>query len=330
MRCLICVTLLSATLVATSGCGRDGADDAKGQRPRFAFVINVPGRYWDIAHAGCLKAAEEENVEVEFHVPGESTAAQQKQIVESLISKGVAGLAITPLNPQSMGRVLDQAAGFMPVICMDSDAPDCKRVCYIGTDNVEAGRRLGEQMKKALPDGGEVAMFVGQLDVGNARDRHRGVTEALAGSNLTVIGTFTDGADRPTARSNVADVLAKHPNLKGVIGLWGYNGPAAAKALEDNPEREVKIIAADEDVETLYALRQGRIYASVAQQPFEFGYQSIKMLARLHRKESVDIPDDKLIYVPTYVITQDDVDEVAGTVDAKLELLAQHRTRQGL
>src|SRR5262249_1385191 len=107
-RTFLCTASLMVLALAGCGTGFQPGGKSSGGRPRFAFVINVPGRFWDIAHAGCQKAAAEEGVDVEFHIPGESTAAQQKQIVESLISKGIDGMAITPLNPQSMGRVLDQ------------------------------------------------------------------------------------------------------------------------------------------------------------------------------------------------------------------------------
>src|SRR6266571_3870479 len=148
---LLSSCLLLAGLITS--CNRQSQSAQK--KPRFAFVINVPGRYWDIAHAGCLQAAHEEGAEVEFYVPGESTAAQQKQIVEAVVSRGIDGLAISPLNPDSLSRVLVDAGKYMPVICMDSDAPNSRRICYIGTDNVAAGRAMGEALKKALPEGGE-------------------------------------------------------------------------------------------------------------------------------------------------------------------------------
>jgi ribose transport system substrate-binding protein len=321
------VTFLLALILLTPAASCGPARSAGDGKPRFAFVINVPGRFWDIAHAGCVKAAEEEGVEVEFHVPGASTAAQQKQIVEDLVSKGIDGLAITPLNPQSMTVVLNQAAESMPVVCMDSDAPDSRRTCYIGTDNVDLGRQVGNELKKVLPGGGRVALFVGQLDVGNARERQQGVLEALKGSRLEVIGTYTDGADRPTARSNAADVLTRNPDLKGIAGLWGYNAPAAVKALEDHPGRDVKVVGTDEEAETILALRQGKMEASVAQQPFEFGYRSIKMLASLHRGERVELPRNRTIFVPTYRIDHRNVEEVESAVNRYLAILNRHQSR---
>lgn len=314
-------------LASIWGCGR--SQDLGQHKPRFAFVVNVPtDRFWDIAYAGCLQAAAEEGVDVEFHAPNEATAQQQKQIVESLMSRGLDGLAITPLNPVSLTPVLNQAAEMFPVICQDSDAPDSNRVCYIGTNNVDLGHKMGEMMLEALPEGGQVALFVGQLDVANAQERQHGVLEAIAGSNLEVIGTFTDGGQPAEAKRVATDVLSKHPDVRGIFGLWGYNAPQAVNALEGSADRDVKIVGSDESIDTIRGIRQGKQVGSVAQQPYEFGYQSIKMLAKLHRGEHVSLPEDKIIFVDTYSITAENCDEVDRAIEEKLRLLENLLQRQ--
>ncbi|HMO84168.1 MAG TPA: sugar-binding protein [Lacipirellulaceae bacterium] len=316
-------------LIAIVGCS-GSATRPVDQRPRFAFIVNVPtDRFWDIAYAGCLTAAKEEGVIVEFHAPNESTAQQQKQIVEALLSRGIDGIAISPLNPDSLSLVLDTAAEICPVICQDSDAERSKRACFIGTDNVELGRQMGALIKQALPDGGKVALLVGQLDVANARQRQQGVLEALEGSNLEVIGTFTDGAQPAEAKRVATDLLAKYPDIKGIVGLWGYNAPQAVNALQGNPGRTVQIVGSDESVETCRYIRLGAEFGSVAQQPFEFGYLSVKMLAKLHRGEAADIPDNKTVFVDTYVITRDNVDQIEQDIAEKLSLLEELREYGG-
>jgi ribose transport system substrate-binding protein len=312
------ITLVILTTLSVS-CKKQGATSA--QTPNFAFVINVPGRFWDLAYAGCQQAAREEGATVDFQVPGQSSAAQQKQIVETLIAKGCNGLAISPLNPESISRLLDEAGRYMPVICQDSDAPASKRICYIGTNNVEAGRIAAQELKKAIPDGGQVAVFVGKLDVGNAKERYQGVIVALQGSNCTIVETFTDEADRSRAQANVRAALAKYPDLKGIVGLWGYNAPAAVIALKDYHSHAIKVVGFDEDVDALEAIRHGQMVCSVAQNPYEFGYQSIKMLAKLHRGEKVDLPADKMIYVPVKVINRENVDMIEKDINDKLTTL---------
>ena len=315
----ILLLALIGALTAMVSCEKQ--DTQKAEKPMLAFVINVPRRFWDLAYAGCLKAAQEENTLLEFHVPGQSSAAQQIQIVESLIAKGCDGLAISPLSPESFGRVIDKAVNFMPVLCQDSDCPDSQRRCYIGTDNVAAGREAGKQLLAVLPEGGEVAVFVGKLDVGNARERFQGVKDALEGSKCTIVDVFTDQADRSRAQSNVRTAVAKYPNIKGIVGLWGYNGFLAVSALADKPGHNIQIVGFDEDIETIAAIRDGKMVCSVVQNPYEFGYQSIKMLAKIHRGEPVDIPENKMIYVPVRVLNKDNVDTIEADINQKIDFL---------
>jgi ribose transport system substrate-binding protein len=297
------------------------AAKASQEKPTFAFIIDISGRFWHIAQAGCQQAGREEGVNVEFHVPGQSTAAQQQQIIESLVARGCRGIAICPLSPESLKRILDEVSEYMYVICQGSDAPQSKRVCYIGTNNYEAGRTAGEMLKKALPNGGEVAVFAATMDLSNQRERSQGAQDALAGSNCKVVGVFTDQAARDRAQSNVRAVVAKYPQLKGIIGCAGYNAPCAVKALQDYSDCNVAVVGFDEDIDTMEAIRKGQIYCSVAQQPYEFGYRSMKMLAQLVRGEKVAVPADKMIYVPVIIITKDNVDAISKDVEQKLSTL---------
>lgn len=300
-------------------CSESGETKQDGPaKPTYGFVINASARFWDLAHAGCQKACSEVGAELDFQVPGLASAAQQKQIVETLIAKKCDGIAISPLSPDSMARVIDTASEFMPVICQDSDAAGSKRVCYIGTDNVAAGRVAGEEMKKALPGGGEVALFVGKLDVTNAAERKQGIEEALAGSNITIVETFTDETDRMKAQANVRTAIAKYPGLKGLMGLWAYNGPAIVKVLADTDGRDIQVVCFDEDIETLESIRSGEIHSTIVQNPYEFGYQSILMLHRIHTNQPVDIPDNKLIFVPVRIINKENVDSMQKDIEEKL------------
>jgi ribose transport system substrate-binding protein len=312
------ITLLFVMITPFFLCSCKDSNEAKKDKPTYAFVINASARFWDLAHAGCQKACREVGATLDFQVPGLASAAQQKQIVETLIAKNCNGIAISPLSPDSMGRVIDMAAEFMPIICQDSDAAGSKRVCYIGTDNVAAGRAAGEEMKKAMPNGGEIALFVGKLDVANAAERKQGIEEALTGSKIIVVETFTDETDRMKAQVNVRTAIAKYPNLKGVMGLWAYNGPAIVKVLREAPERNIKVVCFDEDFETLEAVRSGEIYSTIVQNPYEFGYQSMIMLNRIHTGQPVDIPDNKLIFVPVRVINNDNVDSLQKDIEEKL------------
>src|SRR5262245_53088449 len=138
---------------------------SSGKKIRLAFVTNNASDFWTIARKGTEKAsAELPNVEIEFKINNDGTAADQQRVVDDLLAKGIDGMAISPVDPKNQTQMINRAASQALVFTQDSDAPDSNRACYIGTDNEAAGRQAGELVKEALPQGGQIMVFVGMLD----------------------------------------------------------------------------------------------------------------------------------------------------------------------
>jgi ribose transport system substrate-binding protein len=297
--------LICAAMVIVSGCTREGSSTR-----RLAFITNNAADFWTIARKGTEKAdAELADVTVEFRL-GDGTAAAQKRIVDDLLAKGVDGIAISPVDPANQTGMLNDAARQALVFTHDSDAPDSKRECYVGTDNVAAGRQAGELIKDALPQGGRIALFVGKLDARNAQERLQGIKDAITGTKIEIIDVRTDDTDQVRAKANVSEMLVSHSDVAALVGLWSYNGPAILNAVRDAGKiGAVKIIAFDEDDETLTGVKAGAIVGTVVQQPFEFGYQSVMLLERTLKGDRSGIPASKQLFIPTMVIRQNNVDE---------------------
>jgi len=304
------VAVCCLSLLALSACGRQPSS-AK----RLAFITNNAADFWTIARKGTEKAdAALADVEVEFRL-GDGTAAAQKRILDDLLAKGVDGIAISPVDPANQTAMLNDAAKQALVFTHDSDAPDSKRECYVGTDNVAAGRQAGALIKEALPQGGKIALFVGKLDARNAQERLQGIKEAIAGSSIGIIDVRTDDTDQVRAKANVSEMLVSHPEVAALVGLWSYNGPAILNAARDAGKvGQVKIIAFDEDDETLTGVKSGAIVGTVVQQPYEFGYQSVTLLAKVLAGDRSGIPASRQLFIPTKVIRQDTVDEFRTTL----------------
>ena len=319
--CTLLLTVLTAGCQpAPSGGNTSGtnANGGAGAKHKLAFVTNNPSEFWTIARKGTEKAVKDiPNIEVEFLMPGDGTAAEQQRQVDNLLAKGIHGIAISPVDPKNQTAMLNRAASQSLVVTQDSDAPDSNRSCYIGTDNVAAGRQAGELVKEALPNGGKIMVFVGVLDAANAQERYKGLQEALAGSNVQILGVRTDNTDRVRAKANAADTLVNTPDIAGMVGLWSYNGPAILGAVRDaNKLDKVKIITFDEEDETLNGIKDGAIYATVVQQPFEFGYRSIELMAKVLNGDKSGIPASKQIFVPTIAVKKADVEEFIKKINA--------------
>ena len=152
-------------------------------------------------------------------------------------------------------------------------------------------------------------IYVGKSDAQNAKDRYEGVKEALQGSKVEIIDLRTDDTDQVRAKANVADTLVKYPDIAGLVGLWSYNGPAILNAVKDAGKvGQVKIVCFDEADETLAGIKADSIYATVVQQPYEFGYQSIQIMAKALRGDKSAIPASKQLFIETLVIKKKDVD----------------------
>jgi len=309
MRFKLAVSL--ACLVAlAAGCGGRQQATSGATTHRLAFITNNAADFWTIARKGVEKAdAELANVTVDFRL-GDGTAAEQKRIVDDLLAKGVDGIAISPVDPANQTAMLNDAVQKAIVVTHDSDAPDSKRECYVGTDNVAAGRRAGELLKTALPQGGTIALFVGKLDARNAQERLQGIKDAIAGTKITILDVRTDDTDQVRAKANVSEMLVAHPDVAALVGLWSYNGPAILNAVKDAHRiGQVKIVAFDEDDETLTGVKSGAIIGTVVQQPFEFGYQAITLLAKALAGDRSGIPASQQLFIPTMVIRADNVDD---------------------
>ena len=308
---------IAVAITAVACQSRDSGTEGGVKTLKVAFVTNNSSDFWTIARRGVEKADQElADVDSEFRLTADGTAAEQQRIVDDLLTRGVDAIAISPVDPDNQTAMIDAAAKRAVVFTQDSDAPQSARVCYVGTDNLAAGRQAGQLIREAIPEGGDVMLFVGKLDARNAQERIQGIREALAGSSIRIIDVRTDDADDVRAKANAADTLVRYPGIKGLVGLWSYNGPAILNAVREAGRiGRVRIVTFDEADETLAGIKEGAIHATVVQQPYEFGYQAITRMAQAVRGDRSFIPESKQIIVPTLIVNRANVDEFTARIN---------------
>ena len=331
------VLSLLALVAAVPACQRGGKHDTT-----VAFVTNNTADFWTIAQRGAEKAADEFKVNLEFKMPAKGTADEQKKIIEDLLTRGVKGMAVSPNDSKNMANFFkNEVNPKLPLLMQDNDLPDpSARRLYIGTHNYRAGRAVGELVKQAVPKGGKVAIFVGRLDAQNAVERRQGVIDVLLGieraemgevtdfnadnlkmGDYLLVGTRTDAVSPTTCMERAQEMLTLNSDMACMVGLWAYNPPAILKAVESTKQKPA-IIGFDEDEATLNAIAKGDVFATVVQDPYQFGYQSIKILAGLARKdESVlkgfTLDADNRVFVDHRIITKDNVEAFHKDLKAK-------------
>ena len=303
-------------------CGGKGSG-----KPQVAIVTNTADPFWDICQAGATKAADEFGVELLFRQPTPASTDQQNKTVDDVLRLGLKGLAVSVVAPAEQTPKLKAIAQDLPnnnFICIDNDAPDTGRLCYVGVDNFEAGKECGKLVKHALPNGGTVGIFIGFTDSGNAPLRIAGVLTELGGEDARAdvkagkyqakYGNYTLHAGRPITDETKKDVAeqragafmdeyATKPNVC-FVGLYAYN---PAKALEQARKKglvgKIKIVGFDEDLVTLEGIQKGEIVGSVSQDPYGYGYETVKWLKHvIDGKDKKELPQTATKYS---IVTQD-------------------------
>ena len=322
--------LLLGLGICLSGCG-DKEEDGK---KSYALVTTGVASFWDICKKGGEDAGAELGVQVEVLMPDGST--EQRKALEDLLSKGVDGMAVAAIDPENQSDIFDEVAQNALLITMDTDAPSSQRRVYIGMDNYDAGWMGGELVKEALPDGGEVILFIGRLEQDNAKRRRQGVIDCLMerekdssrydapgkvvkGEKYTVLATRTDLFDRNKAKEYVEDELTKNPDVDAMVGLFAYNPPIILDVLKERGDLgKVKVIGFDEDENTLQAIKDGEIHGTVVQDPYEYGNRSIKVLHALATGDDSVIPESKFIEFPARQIRKDNLEAFWSDLNKKL------------
>ena len=301
--------LLATTAVAAALVGLAGTTQSQ-QKKTLAFVVNGASDFWKAAEAGVKKAQTElPNYTLTFKYPEQSSAAIQTRIMDDLVAAGVAGIMVSAVDPKTMGDALNRVGGQVALFTTDSDAPNSKRVAYIGSSNTDAGKQAGQLMLKAMPNGGKCMGFVGLPGADNARERIEGVKETIKGSKIELVDVRADDIDQTRAKRNVEDTITARPEINCMVGFYSYNTPRIYEALKDAGKiGKVTIIGFDEDPITLGGVKDGTIVGTVVQQPYEWGYQGMKLMAKYIEGDKSVIPANKLIIVPTQIIDKSNVD----------------------
>ena len=317
---------IAATAIAVAiivGCSKPS------EKSDFAYVTNGVDPFWDLCAAGVRIAEREFGVKCEVHMPTKGVV-DQKRILEAMVAKGVKGIAVSPVDPENQTGHLNEIAQVTKLITHDADAPESDRLVYIGTDNYKAGRALGQLVKEAIPDGGEVMIFVGRLEQLNARQRRQGVIDELLnrahqtlgqvkfdevakefkGDKYTVLDTRTDNFDKAKAKANAEDAITKYKNLACMVGLFAYNPPACIDAIREAGKLDqIKVCGFDEQESFLQAIKDGHAHGTISQQPWNYGYNSVKLLKSIMDGDTSAIPENRFIDVGYKVITKANIDE---------------------
>ena len=297
------------------------------QEERYVFVasnVNLP--YWQEAQAGLTDAAKQLGVKSELTGPEKFDPQEQLRAFQKVVESKPAGIMISVTRPELFQDAINAAiAQGIPVITVDSDAPNSRRVMFVGTDNFRAGGESARRMADILKGQGQVVVITipGQL---NVDERLRGVNETLKKyPGIKIVQAIDDKGDPRVANDNIAALLKAKAKIDGIISLEASGGSGAAEALH-RLDIKIPIVGFDKDPETLDWIDRDGITATVTQKPYVMAYYALKFADDLHHNAVHDFKDWRTAPAPPMPTFVDTGTAVVDKSNAKVfrEALAAH------
>lgn len=300
----------------------------------IVMVTGGSGPYWQLAVRGAEAAAEAYDVDVRVEMPDDDeNVEQQTEILSRLNLQGVAGVAISPLDAEGQSSRINRMTEDAVVVTFDSDAPLSARDTYVGASNLAAGKLAAKLVREAIPDGGKVAIVLANLTKDNLIERREGFETSInerpddeeqePGPTYEIVEFIVDGGDAEECRELVAKTMDEHPDLACLVGMNAQHGPILLDVLKENEKLgQIKVVAFDEEEQTLAGVQSGDIYAAVVQDPYRYGYEAVRLITILCRGEEGLRPlaGSKSTYnISAQAIKKDNLDAFQKQLDERLK-----------
>ncbi|MCA9237251.1 MAG: substrate-binding domain-containing protein [Planctomycetales bacterium] len=268
-----------------------------------AFVTGGSGPYWQSSIRGAEAAAKEYHIEIDVETPAsDESLEQQTSLLAQLKYSDLDGVAVSPLNAEEQTPLINRIQQETNLVTFDSDAPLSQRRGHVGTSNYGAGALCAQLVGEAIPDGGPVLVLLANLTKENLIDRKAGFEDALkrrglengdepAPPEITVVDYFVDNGDDAACAAGISRTIGEHEDLACIVGMNARHGPIILSTLKELDRLgSIKAVTFDAEAPTLQGVEDGAIYATIAQDPYKYGYEAVRMLHSLAHDGASDVP----------------------------------------
>jgi ribose transport system substrate-binding protein len=319
-RRLMAGSIAAVCAVVVGGCGRHSSSEHY-----YLVAANIKLPYWQTASAGLDKIAAVYHVHADLRGPDTFDPQAQVQEFRSVVALKPAGILVSVVDAKLMGPEIDAAmdAG-IPVITVDSDAPNSRRLFFIGTNNREAGRLGGHRLLEKMHGAGNVVFFTNPGQP-NLDERLGGYQDVLAREpGVHIVQVIDIHGQSTVAFDQTQQLLAKtgKDRVDAFVCLEASAGKEVAEVLRRANASDRVLIAMDVDKDTLDLVKQGVIAATVAQKPFTMAYVGVQMLDSLYHDPLPSLTKgygpDPYATIPAFIDTGSALVD-AGNVDQYLQ-----------
>ena len=305
----------SATLLCTSltACNRDsGGTDAAGDSANksITFALSTQANSFMVKmREGAQKKADELGLTINFQDASDDSATQANQLANAAAT-GAGAVIVNPTDSDAMAPAVKQLTDAkIPVVAVDRAVNNAEVSSYIASDNVGGGKQAAKALSEAIHGEGEILVLQGKTGSSASRERGQGFDEGLKDSpNIKVVAKQTAEFERVKGLDVTTNLLQAHPNVKAIFAENDEMALGAIEALGDKAGKDVIVVGFDGVEDALKAIKEGTMYASIAQQPADMAAQAVVEASKLLKGEAAT----KEMQVDVVTVTKDNVDKFSG------------------
>ena len=305
----------SATLLCTSltACNRDsGGNNAAGDSANksITFALSTQANSFMVKmREGAQKKADELGLTINFQDASDDSATQANQLANAAAT-GAGAVIVNPTDSDAMAPAVKQLTDAkIPVVAVDRAVNNAEVSSYIASDNVGGGKQAAKALSEAIHGEGEILVLQGKTGSSASRERGKGFDEGLKDNpNIKVVAKQTDEFERAKGLDVTTNLLQAHPNVKAIFAENDEMALGAIEALGSKAGKDVKVIGFDGAEDALKAIKDGRMYASIAQQPVKMAEQAVIEASKLLKGETAT----KKMQVEVVAATKENVDKFSS------------------
>ncbi|CAH0346476.1 sugar-binding protein [Bacillus sp. CECT 9360] len=281
--------------------------------PDYHFVLiseEIDNEYWRLIEKGARDAAKKYNVYLEYLGPKQAENNEQLKFMDQSIVGKVDGMIVQGVVNPDFKQLANKAfERGISVVTVDSDVADSERRAYVGSDNYQAGVMAGNALINDTQGKQYVGIVTGRLDALNQQLRINGFRDAIEQENrIELVDIKVSNITKSGALQAAYDLLREHPHLTAFYGTSALDGSGIAQVVNQfQLKPKPYIIGFDILPQTLMLLESGYIDATIAQFPYEMGFQSVEALIRIKKGEK----SETLQYTQTMVIHRDNIQKAS-------------------
>lgn len=258
----------------------------------YHFVLipeEMDNPYWQKIKKGAKAAADEMDAVIEYSGPIQSDTKKHKQMIEKATASKVDGIITQGLSKATTPSINKAIQHGIPVVTVDSDAPDSRREAYVGTDNYAAGKKAAQTLIQDIDGPANVGIITGSRDAANQKLRVQGFRDAVGDeADIQIAAVKSSHISKVRAAKTAYEMFLKHPDINAYFGTSALDGLGISAAMQSVGQVEdTYILAFDQLPQTSQLIKKGRIDATIAQRPYEMGYQSVEKMVKQKQGEPV-------------------------------------------